>query len=494
MAANQYTRTVTITPVSTAYSWDSPPSWITIAQVGSTDSWTITISANSGSARTATLTVRHDNTTTVDTINVTQAGASAASPTSTPVVPTSTPVPPTSTPIPPTSTPAAIPSFNITQTTTTLNDASNGAGNSTQTLNYQLESGQTGTPVVVSQGNYYSVTVNAPSSGAAVALGGADAPSSGAGTITIQSTDAGATVPQSKTSTLTIKHPTDAGVTDSCTVNLSQYQIPANTLVITQSSVSLNDSGGAGTGSNTFTYTVNSGAATPSLISKPTWSSVSVGAPSGSGSGTVTVTSIDNGSSTPQSLTGTITLGHAANPGIQDTITANLTQAYVGGGGGGGGGCLISGTQITLTDNSLVNIEDLVVGQVLKSTVFGDMPDGDNYETLSGWSQSNPVLSTTTAELINITPYTVSEVYNLNDGLLTSSGTHLHIIKRGGNWSVIKTMNIVEGDILMSTTGEITITSIVVDNTSTVVYKLDVETNDTFIANGIVTHNAKDVV
>ena len=474
MAANQYTRTVTITPVSTAYSWDSPPSWITIVQVGSTDSWTITISANSGSARTATLTVRHDNTTTVDTINVTQAGASA-SPTSTPVVPTSTPIVPTSTPFPF----SVAASFNITQTTATLNDYSNGAGNSSQTLNYQLESGQTGTPIVVSKGNYYSVTVNAPSSGA--------------GTITIQSTDAGATVPVSKTSTLTIKHPTDASVTDSCTVNLSQYQIPANTLVITQSSVALNDSGGAGTGSNTFTYTVNSGAAAPLVVLKPTWSSVSVGAPSGSGSGTVTVTSIDNGSSTPVSFSGTITLGHAADAGVQDTITATLTQAYVGG-GSGGGGCLISGTQITLTDNSLVNIEDLVVGQVLKSTVFGDMPDGDNYETLSGWSQSNPVLSTTTAELISITPYTVPEVYSLNDGLLTSSGTHLHIIKRGGNWSVIKAMNIVEGDILMSTTGEITITSIVVDNTSTVVYKLDVETNDTFIANGIVTHNLKEIM
>ena len=214
-----------------------------------------------------------------------------------------------------------------------------------------------------------------------------------------------------------------------------------------------------------------------------------VGTPSGSGSGTVSVYSIDNGGSTPQSLTGTITLRHAADATITDTITANLTQYYL-----GDDGCLISGTQITLADNSLVNIEDLVVGQVLKSTVFGDMPDGDNYETLSGWSQSNPVLSTTTAELINITPYTVSEVYNLNDGLLTSSGTHLHIIKRGGSWSVIKAMNIVEGDILMSTTGEITITSIVVDNTSTVVYKLDVETNGTFIANGIVTHNLKKEV
>ena len=474
MAANQYTRTVTITPVSTAYSWDSPPSWITIAQVGSTDSWTITISANSGSARTATLTVRHDNTTTVDTINVTQAGISA-SPTSTPVVPTSTPIPPTSTAVP---SPTA--SFNITQTTTTLNDASNGAGNSSQTLNYQLESGQTGTPVVVSKGNFYSVTVNAPSSGA--------------GTITIQSTDEGAAFPTSKTSTLTIKHPTNAGVTDSCTVNLSQYSLPANTLVINQSSVSLDDSGGAGTGSNTFTYNVNPGALAPVIVSKPNWSSVAVGTPSGSGLGTVAVNSIDTGSSNPVSFQGTITLRHAADSLVTDNITANLTQAYVSGGGGGGGGCLISGTQITLTDNSLVNIEDLVVGQVLKSTVFGDMPDGDNYETLSGWSQSNPVLSTTTAELISITPYTVPEIYSLNDGLLTSSGTHLHIIKRGGNWSVIKAMNIVEGDILMSTTGEITITSIVVDNTSTVVYKLDVETNDTFIANGIVTHNLKEFI
>ena len=83
MAANDYIRTVNITPLGTSYSWDTPPSWITITQVGNTDDWTITVAANTGAARNATLTVRHANTSTVDTITVSQAGASV-SPTPTP--------------------------------------------------------------------------------------------------------------------------------------------------------------------------------------------------------------------------------------------------------------------------------------------------------------------------------------------------------------------------------------------------------------------------
>ena len=108
MAANDYTRTVSITPISTAYSWDTPPSWITITQVGSTDNWTITIAVNTAASRTATLTVRHDNTSTTDTIAVSQAAGSG--PTATPA-PSPTSVPnPTATPNPAaTASPTAIP-------------------------------------------------------------------------------------------------------------------------------------------------------------------------------------------------------------------------------------------------------------------------------------------------------------------------------------------------------------------------------------------------
>ena len=84
MAANDYTRTVNITPLGTSYSWDTPPSWITINQVGTSNDWIITVAANSGTSRSATLTVRHSNTTTTDTISVSQAGGTVITPTATP--------------------------------------------------------------------------------------------------------------------------------------------------------------------------------------------------------------------------------------------------------------------------------------------------------------------------------------------------------------------------------------------------------------------------
>ena len=133
MAANDYSRTVSITPVGTAYSWDTPPSWITITQVGTTDEWTITVAANTGSARSAVLTVRHDNGTTTDTINVTQAGVT---------------VPPTATPVPPTPTATSVP-----PTPTPTSDA--GAGETlTLTNNGSIDS-----PIEFGFGGVYSATV-----------------------------------------------------------------------------------------------------------------------------------------------------------------------------------------------------------------------------------------------------------------------------------------------------------------------------------------------
>ena len=98
---NQYQRTVTITPSSSTYTWDTPPSWITVDRVGSTDEWTITVAANTGASRSHSLTVRHDNTITIDSILVSQvAGSGAPNPTA---EPTATPIPtaqPTGTPVP----------------------------------------------------------------------------------------------------------------------------------------------------------------------------------------------------------------------------------------------------------------------------------------------------------------------------------------------------------------------------------------------------------
>ena len=112
--AYTYTRTITTSPEGALYTWNNPASsWITITQQGTSDSWNIEIADNAGGARSATLTVTHEDGVTTDTINVSQAGVT--------VEPTATPVPPTATatPVPPTPTPTTDnTTFTMTSNTT----------------------------------------------------------------------------------------------------------------------------------------------------------------------------------------------------------------------------------------------------------------------------------------------------------------------------------------------------------------------------------------
>ena len=216
-AANDYIRTVNITPLGTSYSWDTPPIWITITQVGNTDEWKITVAANTGAARNATLTVRHANTSTVDTITVSQAGA-GASPTATPE-PTSTPVP-TATPVPPTPTPAGTlvvldtsvdPEIQVTQIF--LSDFENGPGTASETYTWRYSGSGAATPVVVSKDNKVNVSFVYGTQVAGLVVG----------SITVASNDPGSRTPQSMTlNDLIIARPDDANVTHTIAMSLTQ--------------------------------------------------------------------------------------------------------------------------------------------------------------------------------------------------------------------------------------------------------------------------------
>ena len=93
----------------------------------------------------------------------------------------------------------------------------------------------------------------------------------------------------------------------------------------------------------------------------------------------------------------------------------------------------------------------------------------------------------------------VTGICDINNGLLKTTLNHIHIVKRTvpdseiKKWIAIEGYQLVVGDILWHiTNGEIPITSVAVDNTNIyTVYKLDVEPNDIFYANGILTHNRK---
>ena len=158
----------------------------------------------------------------------------------------------------------------------------------------------------------------------------------------------------------------------------------------------------------------------------------------------------------------------------------------------GGDKCLIEGTMVQLADGTQTAIETLINDQSLASVVVGNMPDTDTVSQLLSWSQSNPVLSNTTTNMVNKVEYTVDSVINFNNNLITSSKDHLHIIKRSGTWMISKASDILVGDVFIDKNyNEIQITSIQELTGSYKVYKLNVETNDTFIANGIITHNSK---
>ena len=395
MAANDYIRTVNITPLSTSYSWDTPPSWITITRIGTSNDWTITLAANSGSARNATLTVRHANTTTVDTIAVSQNGVSSGGgggPTATPIAPTPVPTSgsgagPTATPIAPTPVPTATSpagagyALSFVDSSYTIRDDIGGAG-SWVDLVYNI-TGATTPPTLVEKDSRISWTNRS-------------GPSGGVGTIRLYSLMSAGDPPSSFSMSpdFKIAHPLSSSVTASIPGYIVQ------------------EDGGIRFVSPT---------ATPS-----------------------------------------------------------------------GGGCLIAGTKITLANNTVVNVEDLTAGTELFSTIFGDMPNTDNATILKAWTSQSPAISSTTTYLNSVNSYVVDKVYNINNGLITSSKDHLHIIKRDNLWTVRETRELVIGDILMSTTGEIAISTIDIINEHTVVYNLNVEPNDNYVANGLVTHNKGD--
>lgn len=157
---------------------------------------------------------------------------------------------------------------------------------------------------------------------------------------------------------------------------------------------------------------------------------------------------------------------------------------------GSGGGCLLEGTLVKLSNGTEVAIESLTTGMELSSIIVGNMPDIDAYETLSLWSEINPTLSSTSAIVSGNIEKIVNSILIFNNGVLTSSKDHLHVVKRDSVWSVMRADEILIGDSFINQDGSDQIINSIVENTGSFkVYKLDVESNDIYIANGIITHN-----
>jgi hypothetical protein len=167
------------------------------------------------------------------------------------------------------------------------------------------------------------------------------------------------------------------------------------------------------------------------------------------------------------------------------------------GGGGGGdgvppaGGCLIYGTQVSMMDGTTKEIQNLVIGDIVKSINIDTMADGES-ESLN-WSSDTLSYTSAQSEVVGNTEYSVDTIYSFNEGLIEASIDHNHFIKRNNTHMFLSSDNIQVGDYFLNDEDVfVEITSIEQNSDSNnFVYKLDVESKDLFFANGIVTHNAK---
>jgi len=154
--------------------------------------------------------------------------------------------------------------------------------------------------------------------------------------------------------------------------------------------------------------------------------------------------------------------------------------------------CVIEGTLIATSPSSSVAVETLQVGDEVLSKNISELPDTDDQEILVAWSGSSISGSSSTALVTSNPGFSIRGIYNFNSGSLSTTGKHLHIVMRDNIWYVKKASDVTVGDYYEDINGNlIEITDINFEDRETTVYKLNVETDDVYYANSILTHNIK---
>ena len=160
--------------------------------------------------------------------------------------------------------------------------------------------------------------------------------------------------------------------------------------------------------------------------------------------------------------------------------------------------CHLAGTVMQLADGSTKLIEDLEVGDVLKSysiTGLGADEEGTDqwqtyFEDVSQWSA---VESTTTVTHVNEGSY--NRYINFNNGLTKVTHEHPVLVKSSNDISFKQAGDIVEGDsfYINGAWTEVANIEIVTPEVDFATYTIGVEDLDIYVADGIVWHNGPTV-
>lgn len=155
-------------------------------------------------------------------------------------------------------------------------------------------------------------------------------------------------------------------------------------------------------------------------------------------------------------------------------------------------GCPVEGTLVTLFDGTLIPIQDLKPGDLLLSAKIDTYIDSNTSDILS-WSNSMLRARDRQGEVESISSNVFYDTISINEGLLETSLSHTHLVRRNGYWKFMKSKDLLVGDFIHSKQlSSIEIKSIDLLSEIKTTYKIVLKAPfHLFYANDILTHNSK---
>lgn len=200
----------------------------------------------------------------------------------------------------------------------------------------------------------------------------------------------------------------------------------------------------------------------------------------------------------PDDLSQTGTVSGQTIQLLELTFTSGST------GPGGPGGCHLAGTEILMSDGTTKLIEELVAGDMVASYGFNGLSQEE--EAWLEWSTTDndfvATAGTSEVKSIGINQYTAYRKINtsVKDDHIRITHEHPVLVNRSGEIRYMSVRHLQSGDKLYyrydnGTAGWVDFLSMETVQTEDIftTYTLDVEVEDSYLANGLVAHNIVDV-
>ena len=144
-----------------------------------------------------------------------------------------------------------------------------------------------------------------------------------------------------------------------------------------------------------------------------------------------------------------------------------------------------------LADGTIIEAGDLNEGDVLKGySIDGLGTDSDN--NFFNWSNTDLTPIEKDVTIVGLTYSFASRYYDVNGGEITATAEHPMLVKDSvdGKYRFKEMFNLLVGDKLVKGSGEeVEITSVETVQKTSEIVSIDVESEDTYLVNGYITHN-----